>query len=68
MVEEIYGVVHSCDCFLIGEECICEEGCECVCPDCGCQAWDESLIGGCACGGNCGCGAMEEDDEGGESV
>jgi len=51
MVQEAYdGIVDNCDCFLEGEECVCEEGCECVCPECGCQ--EE----GCACGGNCACG------------
>ena len=37
-------------------ECVCEEGCECICPECGCQ--EE----GCACGGNCGCGAVDESE------
>jgi len=59
MVQETDDLVgDNCDCADGGEECLCEDGCECVCPECGCQ--EE----GCACGGNCGCGAeaIEEDD------
>tara|TARA_Y100000310_G_scaffold306948_1_gene348554 strand:- start:185 stop:370 length:186 start_codon:yes stop_codon:yes gene_type:complete len=59
MVQETYEGIDNCDCADEGEECICEEGCECVCPECNC------IVGECACGGNCGCDAMEEDDEGG---
>ncbi len=53
----------ECECFISDDYCVCEEGCECGCPDCSCQEWDESLLTGCACGGNCGCNNSE--DEGG---
>ena len=56
MVQETYEGEYTCNCFLEGEECVCEEGCECRCPECGGQ--EE----GCACGGNCGCGTVDESE------
>jgi hypothetical protein len=56
MVQETYEEIDNCDCADEGEECVCEEGCECVCPECNC------IAGGCACGGNCGCGDNHAED------
>ena len=52
----------ECECFISDDYCVCEEGCECGCPECTCQEWDESLSTGCACGGNCMCNQSEETD------
>ena len=62
----------ECECFLSGEYCLCEEGCECGCPDCMCeQGWsaDDAVMGGCPCGGNCICNQeIDEEEEGGTLV
>ena len=63
---QAYEDAIDCECFLEGEYCVCEEGCECGCPDCDCQEWNENMISGCACGGNCMCNISEdEESEGG---
>ena len=54
MVQEIYEGVDNCDCADEGEECMCDDDCECVGQECNCAA------GGCACGGTCGCGTVDE--------
>ena len=58
----------ACECFITGEYCFCESGCECGCPDCDCDGYDvgDFLSNGCACGGNCLCNQSEE-LEGGDS-
>ena len=63
MVQATYDWVgYNCDCPAAQdaeEACLCDDGCECVCPECNC------IAGGCACGGNCACGAegIEEEDD-----
>ena len=56
----------ECECFITGDYCLCEEGCECGCPDCDCDNEIASLLGGCPCGGNCMCNANSEDEGGNE--
>ena len=64
---QAYADAIDCECFISGDVCVCEEGCECGCPDCTCQEWDDgAFVGGCACGGNCMCNQSEdEENEGG---
>tara|TARA_Y100000310_G_scaffold334337_1_gene413918 strand:- start:335 stop:538 length:204 start_codon:yes stop_codon:yes gene_type:complete len=64
---QAYEDAIECECFLAGDDmCTCEEGCGCGCPDCECQEWDETMLGDCACGGNCMCNESEdEENEGG---
>ena len=62
----VYEEALACECFITGDHCLCEEGCECGCPDCACDSdeWADLQTEGCACGGNCSCNISE--DEGGE--
>ena len=64
---QAYEDALNCECFVTGESCVCEDDCECGCPDCVCQELDEETpVGGCACGGNCMCNISEdEENEGG---
>jgi len=66
---EAYTDAIDCECFLTGDVCVCEEGCECGCPECVCQDWEEVqklMTGGCGCGGNCMCNqSIDEENEGG---
>ena len=50
--------LNDCSC-LEGNACTCEDACTCL--GCGCDECEGGSVG-CGCGGNCGCGADETDD------
>jgi len=52
-------VADDCECVKTGE-CTCElDTCTCLCECMGCSI---EIVSDCACGGNCGCGRIDQDN------